>query len=140
MPRVLAIDYGIKRCGIAMSDPLKKIANACAVWPPHAVMENLKKWIPEKEIDTIVVGYPVNMRSKKTEITKRVDVFVKQLVQTFPHIKIETLDERFTSKMADQTMLWMQIKKSERQKKENTDLIAASILLQNYLDFYLSKP
>lgn len=140
MPRVLAIDYGIKRCGIAMSDPLKKIANACAVWPPDVVMEKLKKWIPEKEIDTIVVGYPVNMRSKKTEITKRVDVFVEQLVQTFPHIKIETLDERFTSKMADQTMLWMQIKKSERQKKENTDLIAASILLQDYLDFYSPKP
>lgn len=136
MPRILAIDYGIKRCGIAISDPLKIIANAFTVIPTNNIIPELKKIVIEKEIDTIVVGYPVNLKSEKTTITKMVDKFIHLLEKEFPDLSIKKLDERLTSKIAQQTLLITQTKKSQRQNKSNTDLIAATILLQNYLDFY----
>lgn len=136
MPRILAIDYGSKRCGIAISDPLKIIANAFTVIPTNNIIPELKKIVIEKEIDTIVVGYPVNLKSEKTTITKMVDKFIHLLEKEFPDLSIKKLDERLTSKIAQQTLLITQTKKSQRQNKSNTDLIAATILLQNYLDFY----
>lgn len=139
MPRILAIDYGLKRCGIAVSDPLKIIANALTVIPTENIFSELKKIIKEKEIDTIVVGYPVNNKSEKTSTTLLVEKFILQLKKEFPDIRIEKSDERYTSKMAQQTLIFTQTKKSKRQDKSNTDLIAATILLQNYLDFYQHK-
>lgn len=139
MPRILAIDYGIKRCGIAISDPLKIIANGYDVVSSTEIIHLLKKIIPEKEIDTIVIGYPIGMKGQITPTTLLVDKFIQQLEQQFPNIKIEKLDERLTSKIAQQTLILTQTKKSKRQKKSNTDLIAASILLQNYLDIFNNK-
>lgn len=135
----MAIDYGEKRCGIAISDPLKIIANAYAVLPPENILSELKKIVREKEVDTIVVGYPVNMKSEKTNITKAVDKFIDLLKKEIPNVIIEKLDERLTSKMAQQTLILTHTKKSERQKKSNVDLIAATILLQNYLDYHQPK-
>ncbi len=135
MTRVVAIDYGIKRCGIAVSDPFRIIANAYKVVSPEKIIEELEKIVREKEIDTIVVGYPINNRGEKTSITVLIDRFMEKLIQTFPKIKIEKYDERLTSKMAKQTLIFTQTKKTERQKKSNIDLIAATILLQNYLDY-----
>jgi putative Holliday junction resolvase len=132
--RILSIDFGIKRCGIAISDPLKIIANAYDVFSPDKIFDELKKIIKEKEIDTIVVGYPINLKGEKTETTLIVEKFIEQLKNKFPNIDIVKFDERLTSKMAQQTLIFTQTKKSQRQNKSNTDLISATILLQNYLD------
>lgn len=134
MPRILAIDYGIKRCGIAISDPLKIIANGYDVVANAEIIDVLKKLVIEKEIDTIVVGYPIGMRGQTTPTTQMVLKFIQQLMQIFPDVPIKQIDERLTSKMAQQTLIFTQTKKSERQKKSNVDLISATILLQNYLD------
>ena len=134
MGRILAIDYGLKRCGVAISDPLKIIANAYNVYSPNEIIQELEKIINEKEIDAIVVGYPINMKGEKTSTTLLVDKFINELKKKFPNIAIEKLDERLTSKMAQQTLILSGTKKSDRQKKSNTDLISATILLQNYLD------
>jgi putative Holliday junction resolvase len=134
MGRILAIDYGLKRCGVAISDPLKIIANAYNVYSPNEIIQELEKIIKEKEIDAIVVGYPINMKGEKTSTTLLVDKFIDELKKKFPNIAIEKLDERLTSKMAQQTLILAGTKKSDRQKKSNTDLISATILLQNYLD------
>lgn len=139
MPRVLAIDYGVKRCGIAISDPLKMIANAYAVFSPNEIIPELKKIIKEKEIDTIVVGYPVNMKNEMTSITHLVERFIQTLKNEFPYLHIEKLDERLTSKMAQQTLIFTQTKKKQRQNKSNLDVISAAILLQNYLDYHQLK-
>ena len=134
MGRILAIDYGLRRCGVAISDPLKIIANAYNVYSPNEIIQELEKIINEKEIDAIVVGYPINMKGEKTSTTLLVDKFIDELKKKFPNIAIEKLDERLTSKMAQQTLILSGTKKSDRQKKSNTDLISATILLQNYLD------
>jgi len=134
MGRILAIDYGLRRCGVAISDPLKIIANAYNVYSPNEIIQELEKIINEKEIDAIVVGYPINMKGEKTSTTLLVDKFINELKKKFPNIAIEKLDERLTSKMAQQTLILSGTKKSDRQKKSNTDLISATILLQNYLD------
>ena len=134
MGRILAIDYGLRRCGVAISDPLKIIANAYNVYSPNEIIQELEKIIKEKEIDAIVVGYPINMKGEKTSTTLLVDKFINELKKKFPNIAIEKLDERLTSKMAQQTLILSGTKKSDRQKKSNTDLISATILLQNYLD------
>ena len=134
MGRILAIDYGLRRCGVAISDPLKIIANAYNVYSPNEIIQELEKIIKEKEIDAIVVGYPINMKGEKTSTTLLVDKFIDELKKKFPNIAIEKLDERLTSKMAQQTLILSGTKKSDRQKKSNTDLISATILLQNYLD------
>ncbi len=136
MSRILAIAYGLKRCGIAISDPLKIIANAHKVVNSSEIVSYLTKIIPDKEIDTIVIGYPIGMRGQITNTTLLIDKFIQQLQKQFPNIKIEKLDERFTSKIAQRTLIETQTKKSERQKKSTTDLIAATILLQNYLDIF----
>ncbi|GAB4451180.1 MAG: Holliday junction resolvase RuvX [Bacteroidia bacterium] len=135
MPRILAIDFGLKRCGIAISDPLKIIANAHSVIPNNDIIPQLKKIIAENEIETIIVGYPINLKAEKTSTTLLVDKFIDQLKKTFPDISIEKFDERLTSKMAQQTLIFTQTKKSQRQNKSNLDIISATILLQNYLDY-----
>lgn len=139
MSRILAIDYGMKRCGIAISDPLKIIANPYSTIHTNQIFNELKKIIIEKEVELIVVGYPIGMRGQTTGTTLMVDKFVQQLASHFPQISIQKLDERLTSKMAEQTMIMIQAKKSDRQNKSNTDVIAATILLQNYLDYSNQK-
>jgi len=139
MARILSIDYGEKRCGVAISDPLKIIANAYSVYSPNEIMQELEKIINEKEVDTIVVGYPINMKGEKTSTTLLVDKFIDELKKKFPNVTIEKLDERLTSKIAQQTLILSGTKKSDRQKKSNTDLISATILLQNYLDMINNK-
>jgi len=113
---------------------LKIIANAYGVISPDKIFDELKNIIKEKEIETIVVGYPLNLKGEKTETTFIVEKFIEQLKNKFPNIEVVKFDERLTSKMAQQTLVLTQTKKSQRQKKSNTDLISATILLQNYLD------
>ncbi len=136
MSRILAIDFGIKRCGIAISDPLKIIANGHSVVHTSDIFSTLHQLIKTHDIETIVVGYPISMKGQKTNTTELVDQFITKLKSEFPPIKIETVDERLTSKMAQQTLIFMNTKKSDRQNKSNLDLISATIILQNYLDYY----
>ncbi|GIV28290.1 MAG: putative pre-16S rRNA nuclease [Bacteroidia bacterium] len=139
MTRILAIDYGIKRCGIAISDPLKIIANGHSVVNTIEIFSTLHSLVNEQNIETIVVGYPIGMKGQKTSTTELVDQFILSLKKEFPQIKIEPIDERLTSRMAQQTLIFMNTKKSDRQKKANLDLISATIILQNYLDYYNNK-
>lgn len=139
MTRILAIDYGMKRCGIAISDPLKIIANAYGMIYTINIFSELKKIISEKNIDTIIVGYPLTLKGTISDTTQMVHQFIQNLQNEFPEIIVIKIDERLTSKMAQQTLIFAQAKKKERQKKENTDIIAATILLQYYLDYYYNK-
>lgn len=136
MSRILAIDFGIKRCGIAISDPLKIIANGHSVVNTSEIFSTLHQLIKTHDIETIVVGYPIGMKGQKTNTTELVEQFILNLKKEFPEIKIKPIDERLTSKMAQQTLIFMNTKKSDRQNKSNLDLISATIILQNYLDYY----
>ncbi len=134
MSRIIAIDYGTKRCGIAVSDELQIIANGLKVIDPKDIFSFLELYIKQNNVSEIIVGYPIGMRGQITSTTLIIEDFIRQLKNKFLQLKIEKFDERLTSVMAQKSMLEAGYKKSVRQKKENIDIIAATILLQNYLD------
>ncbi len=134
MARIMAIDYGTKRVGIAVTDPMQLIANGLTTVHSKDVLTFLKDYFEKEEVSCIVVGEPKTMMNKPSESAPMVDGFVKQLTKMFPLIPIERLDERFTSKMATQSMLDSGLKKKDRQNKSLVDSIAATILLQSYME------
>jgi putative holliday junction resolvase len=134
LPRLLAIDYGTKRCGIAVSDPLQIIANGLTTVHSSEILTFLENYFKKEEVETIVVGEPKRMSGAPTDATVHVNNFVKQLAKKFPGKKIERVDERFTSKMAFQTMIDSGLKKKDRQNKELVDEISATIILQSYME------
>lgn len=134
MGRIMAIDYGQKRAGIAVTDELQLIPNALASLHVSEVMPFLKKYIAEEKVDLIVVGEPRNMDNTPSEAERYIGPFVKNLQKTFPQLKIERFDERFTSRMAFQTMINVGISKKARQDKGTVDRISAVLILQSYLD------
>jgi putative holliday junction resolvase len=134
MGRVMAIDYGGKRTGLAVTDPLQIIATGLTTVPTKDLMPYLKKYIAEEAVERILVGEPKNWDESDTHATPLVKAFVKELVKNFPNIPIENVDERYTSKMAKQSMLESGMKKKDRRKKELVDEIAATIMLQEYLN------
>ncbi len=136
MPRILAIDYGGKRTGIAVTDPLQIIATGLTTIPTNTLLDFLKKYLGEEQVEKIIIGLPVNWDESDTHNTEPVRAFVKKLGTTFPSIPVETVDERYTSKMAKEAMLAMGMKKKDRRKKELVDEIAATIILQEYLQHY----
>jgi len=135
MGRILAIDYGQKRVGIAVTDELKIIANGLTTVPSAEIFEYLKTYFSKEQVELILVGDPKQMDGTPSESSKFVEPFVKKLIQTFPDIPIKRVDERFTSKMAFQSMIDMGLKKKDRQNKATVDRISATIMLQGYLEF-----
>lgn len=134
MARIMAIDYGVKRCGIAVTDPLQIIANGLTTVSSHDILSFLEKYFAAEAVETIVVGDPKRMNGEATDATAQADAFARKLAQKFPGIKIERMDERFTSKMAFQTMIDSGLKKKDRRDKSLVDEISATIILQSYME------
>lgn len=133
MARILCIDYGGKRTGIAVTDPLQIIATALTTIPTKELIEFLKKYIAAEPVELILIGEPLNLDDSPTHATPLVKQAIKLLTKTFPTIPVQTVDERYSSKMAVRAMVDMGMKKKDRREKGNIDQIAATILLQEYL-------
>lgn len=131
--KVLALDFGIKRTGLAISDEMKMIASGLKTVDSRILMEELKSLIPAESIDTLVVGEPKFTDGKPMQLERNILFFIEDVQKLFPKLKIVRMDERFTSKMAFQTMIDSGLKKKKRQNKGLVDEISATILLQNYL-------
>ncbi|MBN2214087.1 MAG: Holliday junction resolvase RuvX [Bacteroidales bacterium] len=135
MDRILAIDYGTKRIGIAVTDPMKIIASGLKTVPSHQIFDFLKSYFSEENVSEIVVGYPKKMNNQPSESVKYIRPFVEKLVQLYPEKKISLMDERFTSKIAFRSMIDGGLKKKQRQNKELVDQISAALILQGYLEY-----
>lgn len=134
MARIMAIDYGTKRVGIAVTDPLQIIANGLITVHSSELMAFLKQYIEKEPVECIVVGKPKHLDNSPAEADRFIEPFVVHLKRTFPGIKVDRIDERFTSKMAFQTMIDSGLKKKARQNKELVDEISATIMLQDYMN------
>lgn len=134
MGRILAIDYGKKRVGIAVTDPMKMIANGLTTIHPNEVFNFLTDYFSREQVETIVVGYPKQMNNQASEAVTYINPFLKKLKKQFPEKSVEIEDERFTSQMAQQAMISGGMKKKQRQNKANVDRISATIILQSYLE------
>ena len=134
MARVLAIDYGRKRVGLAVTDPGQIIANRLTTIPTHTISDFLKDYFQKEEVETVVVGYPKQMNNQASESVRFINPFLKKFQKLYPEVKLEIYDERFTSKMAFQTMIDAGLSKKKRQNKMLVDKISATIILQTYLE------
>lgn len=134
MPRILAFDYGTKRIGIAATDPLKIIANSLTTIHPKDIVEFLKKYLLTEQVELFVVGMPKQMDGSLSESAGQVKGFVTILKNNFPTIMVELMDERFTSKMASATIAQSGLRKGARQNKALVDEVAATIILQSYME------
>jgi putative holliday junction resolvase len=133
MGRVLAIDYGKKRTGLAVTDPLQLIASGLGTVPTHELIPYLKKYFAAESVELILIGYPRNLDGNDTDATALVTECIRILNKNFPDLPVRKVDERFTSKMAFQTMIDSGLKKKDRQNKALVDEISATIILQEYL-------
>lgn len=133
MARILAIDYGGKRTGIAVTDPLQIIATGLATIDSKELISYLKKYIETEEVELIIIGLPTNWDDSDTHATPLVKKVIKKMKQALPEMPVKAVDERYTSKMAKDAMLEMGMKKKDRRVKGNVDVIAATIILQEYL-------
>jgi putative Holliday junction resolvase len=133
MARILAIDYGKKRTGLAVTDPLKIIANGLTTVNSQELFDYLKDYIAKEEVEKIIIGLPYQLDGSPTDATPSVLHCIRRLKNSFPNIPIVPVDEQFSSKMASRAMVEMGMKKKDRQKKELIDEIAATILLQEYM-------
>lgn len=133
MGRIIGIDYGRKRTGIAVTDPLKIIANGLTTVPSHTVIEFLQKYISTESVEKIIVGLPKQLNGEPSESMQYITPFLNRLKKVIPDIPVEMYDERFTSTLAHKAMLDGGMKKKDRQNKEKVDTIAATIILNDYL-------
>jgi len=133
MARVMALDYGLRRTGIAVTDPLQIIAQGLTAVDTKDLMPFLKKYFLTEAVELLLIGLPINLDGSDTHGTSLVQKFIPLLKKEFPALDIKTVDERFTSKLAKQAMLDMGMKKKDRQVKKNVDEISATIMLQDYL-------
>ncbi len=133
MARILCIDYGGKRTGIAVTDPLQIIATGLTTIDTKDFIKFLKEYFSKEQVEKIIIGMPLNMDDTATHATPLVENAIKQLKKHFPNMPVETVDERFTSKMAKDAMLEMGLKKKQRRDKKLVDEIAATIMLQEYM-------
>jgi len=134
MPRILAIDYGLKRTGLAVTDPLQIIANGLTTVESPRLINFLKDYFKKEEVEMIIIGEPKNWDDTDTHATPLVKKIVERLKKEFPQMPITMVDERFTSKMASRAMIDMGMKKKQRRNKALIDEIAATIMLQEYLE------
>ena len=133
MPRIISIDYGLKRTGIAVTDPLQIIATGLTTVDSKLLMAFLKNYFASEVVERIIVGEPKNWDDTDTHATPLVKKCVQELQKKFPTVPITMVDERYTSKMAKDAMLEMGLKKKDRRNKKLVDEIAATIMLQEYL-------
>ena len=134
MGRILAIDYGKKRTGIAVTDPLQIIANGLTTVPTHELMNFLMEYLKKEPVERIIIGHPKQMNNDDSENMKNIVPFINRLKKVLPDMPVELVDERFTSVLAHQTMLAGGLKKKDRQNKALVDEISATIILQSYLE------
>jgi putative Holliday junction resolvase len=133
MARILSIDYGGKRTGIAVTDPFQIIATGLTTVDTKDLWPFLKKYFTDETVEKVIIGLPTNWDDSATHATPFVEAFVKKFKKDYPAIPIEEVDERYTSKMAKQSMLDSGMKKKDRRDKKNVDIIAATIILQEYM-------
>jgi len=131
--RILSIDYGSKRTGLAVTDPSKIIATGLGTVETPKLMKFLKEYLSKENVELIIIGKPLNWDETATHATPLVERFVEKLQQIFPSIPVKTVDERYMSKLASEAMMQMGMKKKQRQEKSKVDEIAATIMLQEYL-------
>jgi putative Holliday junction resolvase len=134
MGRIMAIDYGTKRVGIAVTDPSQIIASGLCTIHAKDVIQFLKTYFAKEKVDCLVLGEPKRMDNTPSLVAVHVEGFLKLLKKTFPDLKYERIDERFTSKLAFQTMIDSGLKKKARQNKGLVDEISATIILQSYME------
>ena len=133
MSRILAIDYGRKRTGVAVSDAMQIIANGLTTVPTHELLDFITGYVQKEPVERILVGLPKQMNNEASESMKYIDPFVRSLKKRLPEIPVEFVDERFTSVLAHRTMLEAGLKKKDRQNKALVE-ISATIILQTYLE------
>lgn len=133
MSRIMAIDFGMKRTGIAISDEMNLIASGLCTVETSQLMDFLKENLASKNISTLVVGLPTQIDGTPSAIEKNILFFIEDFQQLFPHVKVEREDERYTSKMAAETIYQSGIKKKKRQNKALLDETSATIILQSYM-------
>ena len=134
MTRLLALDYGTKRVGIAVTDELQMIASGLCTVRTHDCMDFLIEYLSKESVSTIVMGMPKNLRNQNTDATPYVKGFAKQIRKQFPQMKVEFIDERFTSKIAFQSMIDGGLKKKARHDKALVDEVSATLILQSYME------
>ena len=132
--RIVGIDYGRARVGVAVSDPLRIFASPVETVPSAKIIEYLKKYALSETVERFVVGWPLNMNGAPAQAAPDVEAFLKQLRKAFPDVPVSLEDERFTSVLAHRAMIDGGMKKSERRDKNSVDKISAAIILQSYLD------
>lgn len=134
MGRILAIDYGRKRTGLAVTDTLQIIATGLGTVPSHTLVSFLSGYIQKEPVDCFIVGYPKQLNNEPSENLKYVESFVTNLKRVIPQIPIEYYDERFTSKMAQRVLIDGGVKKKDRQDKALIDEVSAILILQSYME------
>jgi putative Holliday junction resolvase len=134
MARIMALDYGKKRTGIAVSDPIQIIATGLATVPTDELIGYLKKYFLQESVEKVLIGYPLNFDDSPTDATPLVDKFIGKFTHVFPNLPIEKTDERMTSRMASAAIAGMGLKKKDREKKELIDTVSAVIILQEFLE------
>lgn len=133
MGRIIGIDFGMKRTGIAVTDPLQLIASGLTTVDTSELMSYLKQYVTAEEVELIVVGQPKRMNNDFSDVEHRIQEFVEALKTEIPELPIVRVDERFTSKIAFQSMIDSGVKKKDRRKKELLDQVSATVILQSYL-------
>ena len=133
MGRIMAIDYGTKRTGLAVTDPLKIVAGPLETIATHMLVDFLKNYLAKEEVECMVIGDPRRLNGEMSETTHLTNQFVNKLKKEIPTLKIVRMDERFTSKIAEKSILTMGIPKMKRQDKSLIDKVSATIILQDYL-------
>ena len=139
MGRIMGIDYGRKRTGVAVTDPLKIVAGNLATVPTHTLMQFIKDYIAREAVERIVVGQPTQLNGEPSESMRYITPFVKRLRAELPDVPVVMYDERFTSTIAHQAMIAGGMKKSDRRDKARVDAIAATIILNDYLQSTLNQ-
>ena len=134
MSRIVAIDYGRKRTGIAVSDPLQLIANGLTTVPTHRLLDFLTDYTAREDVERFVIGLPKQMNGDDSENMQRIEAFVRSLHRRLPHLPTEYVDERFTSVLAQRTLREAGLKKTDRQNKALVDEVSATIILQTYME------
>ena len=134
MSRILAIDYGKKRTGIAVTDPMQIIANGLTTVATHELVDFLLKYVQQEQVERIIIGHPRQMNYEDSENMKNIIPFMNRLKKVMPDMPVELVDERFTSVLAHQAMLVGGLKKKARQNKALVDEISATIILQSYME------
>ena len=140
MGRILGIDYGRKRTGVAVTDPLQIVAGNLATVPTYTLMSFIKDYIAREQVERIVIGQPTQLNGEPSESMKYITPFVNKLRKELPDMPIVMYDERFTSTIAHRAMIDGGMKKSDRRDKSRVDAIAATIILNDYLQSKLNQP